>query len=63
MTVDRERLKKLPDETLLQLARSDELELIHAHLHSLANITPMAQRLVAAAPAAAPETAPEPVEG
>ncbi|SFI39506.1 SapC family protein [Albimonas pacifica] len=63
MTVDRERLKKLPDETLLQLARSDELELIHAHLHSLANITPMAQRLAAAAPAAAPETAPEPVEG
>ncbi len=65
MTVDRERLRKLPDETLLQLARSDELELIHAHLHSLANITPMAQRLAAApaAPATAPVEEPAPAEG
>jgi hypothetical protein len=57
MTINREKLKALPDEALLRMARSDELELCHAHIHSLANVTSMAERLAgsreaAAAPAA-----------
>jgi hypothetical protein len=39
--VNRERLKKLTDEQLLDLAKTDELELIHLHLHSLRNFNAM----------------------
>jgi SapC protein len=37
MAVSREKLKALPAETLAELAKSDELELIYMHLHSLRN--------------------------
>jgi hypothetical protein len=35
--VNRDKLKALPDDTIARLAKSDELELIYAHLHSLRN--------------------------
>lgn len=53
-TVDREKLKSLPTETLSQMARTDELELCYIHLQSLNNLTPMARRIVSGG-AAAPE--------
>ncbi|MEM6487665.1 MAG: SapC family protein [Pseudomonadota bacterium] len=46
LRINREKLKALPDDTILQLFRSQALELIHAHLHSLRNIRTMARRLV-----------------
>jgi len=45
MAVTRDRLKKLSGEQLAELAQSNELELIYAHLHSLRNVTAMAERL------------------
>ncbi|MEM1314785.1 MAG: SapC family protein [Pseudomonadota bacterium] len=57
MTVDRERLKALPDEELLKMAKGDELELIHAHLHSLANVRPMAERIARGAGSRAQDAA------
>jgi len=39
--VSREKLKKLTDEQLVELARTDELELIYLHLHSLRNFNSM----------------------
>lgn len=61
MTVNREKLRALDDETLLRMARSDELELIHAHLASLSNVTPMAERAARADGLDLPEEA-TPVE-
>lgn len=58
-TVSREKLKALDDARLAEMARGDELELIYAHLHSLSNVTPMAERL---AGAQKPAEVPEPVE-
>jgi SapC len=43
--VNRDRLKALPPETTLEMARSDELELIHLHLHSLRRFELLGQRL------------------
>jgi hypothetical protein len=43
--VSRERLKALPGETLADLARTDELELIYLHLHSLRNFHRLRERL------------------
>ncbi len=51
--VSRARLKALSDEKLAQLARSDELELIHLHLHSMRNFNAVKDRLVATAQARA----------
>ena len=45
MAVTRDRLKKLSGEQLAALAQSNELELIYTHLHSLRNVTAMADRL------------------
>ena len=45
MAVTRDRLKKLSGDQLAELAQSNELELIYAHLHSLRNVTAMAGRL------------------
>jgi len=45
MAVTRDRLKKLSGDQLAELAQSNELELIYAHLHSLRNVTAMAERL------------------
>ena len=43
--INRERLKSLPPETIAELMRGDELELIYLHLHSLRAFETMPQRL------------------
>jgi hypothetical protein len=43
--VNREKLKALPAETLAELAKTDELELIYLHLHSLRNFDQLRTRL------------------
>ena len=43
--VSRTRLKELTDEQLLELAKTDELELIHLHLHSMKNFSSMVERM------------------
>lgn len=43
--VKREKLKELEAEQLLELAKSDELELTYAHIGSLTNFTAMLERL------------------
>lgn len=45
MAVDRARLKALPGEKLAEMARSDELELVYAHLHSMRHFASMRERL------------------
>ncbi|WP_114285738.1 SapC family protein [Candidatus Halocynthiibacter alkanivorans] len=45
--INREKLKALPADTLVQMVRSDELELCYAHLSSLGNLAPMAQKIAA----------------
>ena len=45
LTVGRARLKALPDAALAEMARSDEMELIHLHLHSLRNLERLGERL------------------
>ena len=45
--INREKLKALPADTLVQMVRSDELELCYAHLSSLGNLTSMAQKIAA----------------
>ena len=52
-TINRDKLKALPGDKLAEMAKTDELELCYVHLQSLNNLTPMAQRQVGAAPAAA----------
>ena len=61
MTISRDKLKALSGDQLADLARTDELELLYAHLHSLRNFTPMIERVAGPAgptPAADDETAP-----
>lgn len=53
MTVNRDKLKALADDAMLGMAKTDELELVHAHLASLSNITPVAERAAKAEGAAA----------
>jgi len=50
MAVNRERLKALPAETLAEMAKSDELELIYTHLQSLRNFDKLRDRLAQPAP-------------
>jgi SapC len=57
--VDRARLKTLSAETLAELVRSDELELIYDHLVSMRNFATVKDRLTAAQPA--PTTSGPPV--
>ena len=45
MAVNRDRLKALPPEMLAELAKSDELELIYTHLHSLRNFDRLREKL------------------
>lgn len=52
--VNRAKLKELDAETLATLLRSDELELIFLHLHSLANLRVIGERM----PTEAEDTAP-----
>lgn len=59
MVVDRARLKTLASEKLVELAKTDELELIYIHLQSMKNFTGMRERLAVAGTAvAAPQDAP-----
>jgi len=50
--VNRNKLKALPAETLGELAKADELEVIYAHLASLRNFGPMVERIGATGSAA-----------
>jgi hypothetical protein len=45
MAVNRDRLKALPGETLAELAKTDELELIYMHLNSMRNFERLRDRL------------------
>lgn len=64
MAVDRAKLKALPAETLAELARTDELELLYLHLHSMRNFLAVRDRLAAAERARAQGAADaEPVVG
>lgn len=54
MAVNREKLKALPAETLAELAKTDELELIYIHLHSLLNFDLLRERLGHQLPARPP---------
>jgi hypothetical protein len=58
-SVNKERLRALPGDTLARLATAGELDLIYAHLHSQRNFTSTAERVlgVMAAPARVPEDA------
>jgi len=50
--INRAKLKALPAETLGELAKADELEVIYAHLASLRNFGPMVERMGAEGSAA-----------
>jgi hypothetical protein len=47
MRVNRDRLKELTDEQIIVLARTEELELIYLHLHSLRNLSGITERIQA----------------
>jgi len=51
--VAREKLKSLPDETLAQLVRSGELELVYLHLQSLRNLSNIGRGVLTAGAAGA----------
>lgn len=59
--VSREKLKALPAETVAELLKRDELELIFTHLASLNNFTAMAERARSAQPPAPPPVVEEEV--
>ena len=58
MAVNRDKAKALPPEKLAELAKSDELELLYLHLHSMRNFPAMANRLAGKAAPADDGTAP-----
>lgn len=64
MAVDRARLKTLSSDKLADLVKSDEMELIYAHLLSMRNFAGMRERLAAAGPvtAVARDAKPQPGE-
>ena len=49
MVVNRKKLREVPDDKLLAMAKSDELELLHLHLYSLRNFAEMKDRLAGSA--------------
>ena len=51
LVVSRKKLRDLPAEKLVDLAKSDELELLHLHLYSLRNFAEMKDRLIGTPPA------------
>ena len=51
MAVNRAKLKALEEEQLARMAKSDELELIYLHLHSMQNFSRMLERIGARAEA------------
>jgi len=60
LVVNRKKLRELPDEKLLAMAKSDELELLHLHLYSLRNFAEMKDRLLGAQVAEPEEAAASP---
>lgn len=56
MAVSRTKLKDLPAETLAELVKTDELELIYLHLHSMRNFERLRDRLAQAEAAQAAAT-------
>jgi hypothetical protein len=48
LAVSRTKLKELPAETLAELIKTDELELIYLHLHSMRNFQRLRERLAQA---------------
>jgi hypothetical protein len=46
MAVDRNKLKELGGEVLAEMAKTDELELLYLHLHSMRNFAAVKDRLV-----------------
>lgn len=63
MAIDRARLKTLGAEKLAELVKSDEMELIYAHLISMRNFAGMRERLSGAAPVTAVSKAETPEPG
>jgi len=61
MAVSRDKLKALPGDTLADLAKTHELELLYLHLYSMRQFSAMGERLGRIAPAAPaePPIAPE----
>jgi SapC len=60
LVASRKKLRELSSDKLAELARSDELELLHLHLHSLRNFADMKDRLIGVLPAEPEESAPTP---
>jgi hypothetical protein len=50
LVANRKKLREVPDDKLLAMAKSDELELLHLHLYSLRNFAEMKDRLPPASP-------------
>ena len=55
--VSRERLKKLSDEQIVALAKTDELELIYLHLQSMRNFNAMVGKITGSEAESEPEAA------
>lgn len=53
--IDRQKLKTLDADTLLEMLRRDELELAYQQLHSLANLSRLGERLAQVAGETAPD--------
>lgn len=47
LVVNREKLKNLPAETLAELAKTDELEMIYLHMNSMTNLRDIIKRIKA----------------
>lgn len=58
MAVNRDRLKALPGDTLSELAKTNELELIYMQLGSMKNLSSIAEKVTARDETAKGETAP-----
>ena len=52
MAVTREKLRALPPEALSELAKTDELELLYLHLHSMRNFVEVKDRFIGTLPPA-----------
>ncbi|MES2992164.1 MAG: SapC family protein [Pseudomonadota bacterium] len=57
LVVNRKKLRSVPDDKLLAMAKSDELELLHLHLYSLRNFAEMKDRLSGSLPVESTESA------
>ena len=62
MAINRDRLKALPGDTLAELIKTDELELIYLHLQSMRNFERLRERLYPAKiEVAQPDEPPQPL--